>query len=412
VTKESDPVAIHKLITTPGPAGVVVVDGGTVRILTAVPLEAPKAAAFLTGIPDEHRVVAVEELLEHGAAAAAAVQTSAHVVMLQSKVDELTTQLRQDLGEQLKDAGAESKEVTSKLLESHKAELTKLLAPLMDPNAKDGLPTKLIALLDEANRNAMRHLEVMLKDGEEGAIGKAVKQISDQVKESCVAITKDLATREALLTKSNLRGLRFEDALGARMPMLVRGMGRVEHCANVPGDKGRNAGDYIITLRSVDGGETVSIVVEAKSHKNRLSANEIRRELKLARANRGAAAAILIAESSDILPDGLAFGEASDCDFYVSFDPQVGDETALTCALYMAKMAALATIAIEGGDQIDLGAAQREVSLLRGLLEQFSKIEACHSRVDKEITSARTYAGDLKADIVSALRRLDSVLTA
>ncbi len=363
-------MAIHKLITTPGPAGVVVVDGGTVRILTAVPLEAPKAAAFLTGIPDEHRVVAVEELLEHGAAAAAAVQTSSHVVMLQSKVDELTTQLRQDLGEQLKDAGDESKEVTSKLLEAHKAELTKLLGPLMDPNAKD------------------------------------------EVKESCLAITKDLATREALLTKSNLRGLRFEDALGARMPALVRGMGRVEHCANVPGDKARNAGDYIITLRSTDGGETVSIVVEAKSHKQRLSANEIRRELKLARANRGAAAAILIAESSDILPDGLAFGEASDCDFYVSFDPQIGDETALTCALYMAKVAALATIAVEGGDQIDVGAAQREVSLLRGLLEQFSKIEACHSRVDKEITSARTYAGDLKADIVSALRRLDSVLTA
>ncbi len=33
---------------------------------------------------------------------------------------------------------------------------------------------------------------------------------------------------------------------------------------------------------------------------------------------------------------------------------------------------------------------------MRALLEQFSKIEACHSKVDKEIGSARTYSADLK----------------
>ena len=55
---------------------------------------------------------------------------------------------------------------------------------------------------------------------------------------------------------------------------------------------------------------------------------------------------------------------------------------------------------------------QREVVAMRGLLEQFSKIEACHSKVDKEIGSARTYAADLKVDILASLRRLDTILTA
>ena len=45
------------------------------------------------------------------------------------------------------------------------------------------------------------------------------------------------------------------------------------------------------------------------------------------------------------------------------------------------------------------------MSIIRGLLEQFSKIEACHSRIDKETTSARTVAADLKSDILAALRR-------
>jgi hypothetical protein len=332
------------------------------------------------------------------------------VVILEAKLAELTTKFRADLEEQLKTAGAHSADVTEKLLAAHKAEVAKQLAPLFDTNAKNGLPTKMVELLDAANRTAMRHIEVMLKDGEDGALGKAVKQITDQVKETGLTITRVLAAREALLTKSSLRGTRFEDVLAGRLPSVVRAMGRVERCATVTGDKARNAGDYLITLDTMMTDEHVMIVVEAKSHKNRFSANEIRKELKLARTNRGAAAAVLVAETADILPDGIGFGQVSECDFYVAFDPQDGDDTCLTCALYMAKVVALSSVMVSSGAQVDVGALQREVVAIRCLLEQFSKIEACHSKVDKEIASARTYAADLKADILGGLRRLDGLL--
>lgn len=406
-------MAIHRLINPgAGESGVIVVDGPNVRVVKPTSFESPKAAAFLADIPDEHRLGAVEELLDHGAAAASAAQSSAHIVMLESKVDQLTTKFGHNLGDQLKNAGTRSAEITQRLLDAHKQELAKLVTPLTDANAKDGLPTKMAELLDQANRNALQRIAVMLQDGEEGALAKAVKQITEQVKETGLSLTKQLAGREALLTKSNLRGGRFEDVLAARLPILARGMGRVEHCATSPGEKAGNAGDYLITLASTRAEEPLTLAIEAKSHKGRFSPNEIKRETKAARLNRGAAAAILITDSADILPDGLGFGQVSDSDFYVALDPEQCDETPLTCALYFAKVAALATVSHEKPDQIDLNAALREVSVMRGLLEQFSKIEGGHSKIDKELTNVRTYAGDVRSDLLATLRRLDAILNA
>jgi hypothetical protein len=49
---------------------------------------------------------------------------------------------------------------------------------------------------------------------------------------------------------------------------------------------------------------------------------------------------------------------------------------------------ALASIATDTDQDIDITGALREVSVIRGLLERFSKIEACHTRIDKENTTA------------------------
>lgn len=403
-------MSVHKFINPPGTMGSLVIDGATLRIRGPVALEAPKAASLLSTIPEEQRMAVVEELLEHGAAAAAAVQTSAHVVLLETKIEELTVKLNVALAEQLKTAGADAAKVTEKLLGSHREALTKLLTPLTDPNLKDGLPTLMVELLARTNKEAMNHIAVMLKDGEDGAIGKAVKQITEQVKELGTTLTKAYAEREALRTKSNRRGGCFEDVLSIRLPILARGMGWVEHCARQEGEKAGNSGDYVVVVESAPGGESVCIAVEAKNHAQRWSREKIKAELRRARANRGAAASVFVGASCEMLPDGVGFGELSECDFWVVYDPEDGDETALTCALYMAKVAALATIVGDSEEQLDVTALQREISIIRGLLEHFSKVEACHSRIDKEVTAARTLAADLKSDILAALRRLDSLL--
>ncbi len=389
--------------------GIVAIDGTTVRILRPATFEAPKAAAYIGALPDELRLEAVEDLLEHGAATANLTQTSAHVVMLESKIGELTTQLSVNLAKQLQEAGADSSKVTLKLLQDHAQQLTRLLAPLTDVNAKDGLPTKMAELLDLTNRHAMKQIAAMLNEGDDGVIAKAVKVITDQIKESGIALTRAMAADLALRKGSMRRGGAFEEVIGARLPVLARPIGRVEHCSRTPGDKASNTGDYVLVL---DGyAPDLRVAIEAKSQKTPWGAERIRQELKAARMNRNSSAAIMVTDTPEMLPGKVGFGQVGPFDFFVVFDPEIGDDTALACALYMAKGAAVSTVSTEAGDNIDILAAQREVSIMRGLLDTFSKIEASSAKIDREVDSVRAVADGLRADLLTALRRLDSILT-
>jgi hypothetical protein len=405
-------MAVHRLFTNQTNPGTVVVDGPTVQIIKPIALEVPKAARLLSTIPDEERVMVVEELLEHGAAAAMAAQTSAHIVQLEAKVAELSDHLTQVLGELLEDSTKASTEETNKLLQAHKEALTKLLTPLTDPNNKEGLPVRMTELLENVNHESLKRLAALLEDGDQGVLAQAVKTIVKEIKETGLAITRELSAREALLRRSNLRGGRFEEVLAVQLPALVRVVGRVEHIGTTEGEKGGNAGDYLVTVEHGGAGETLSIVVEAKSVKNRLSANAIRAELVKARRNRSASAGILVAETREMVPGGAPLGQVSETDFFAVYDPATGDDTALACCLYMARVAAIAAATPLASEGVDIAAAQSEVGQIRELLNLFSKMEGHHSRVEREVVSARTVAADLKAEILARLRRVDAILTA
>ncbi len=62
--------------------GTIAVEDRVVHLSGDFHFEAPKAAAFLRELAIESLGSAVEDLLEHGSAAAAAVQASAGVMML------------------------------------------------------------------------------------------------------------------------------------------------------------------------------------------------------------------------------------------------------------------------------------------------------------------------------------------
>jgi hypothetical protein len=320
---------------------ILVIDGAIVRFKLGAAFEAPKAAALLADTPADERPSTVEDLLEYGATVAATAKTSAHVVMMEGKVEELVARV----GDHLKDA----------------------------------------------DRRTVKSVEKVLNDFQKD-------------------LSKFLSAREAVLQKSVLRGARFEDILSARLPLLARGIGRVEHCAGSPGDTARNSGDYLLTVESALSHSQVRIVVEAKAQKVRFSTSRIREELRTARLNRDSQAAIFVAETTDTLPDGLGFGQVTACDFFVVFNPESGDETLLSCALVMAKAAALATVTVDTGQAIDLTAITREVVAISKVVDQFSKIESGHAKIDKDLASVRTLTADIKADLMTALRRLEGLL--
>jgi hypothetical protein len=331
-------MAIEKFVNqTPE---IVVIDGAIVQFKIDAAFEAPKAAAVLAQTPSDQRASTVEDLLEFGASVAATAKTSAHVVMMEGKVDELAAKL----GDQLKDA----------------------------------------------DQRHVKNMEEVLGDFQRDMV-------------------KLLSAREAVLQKSVLRGARFEDILSARLPLLARGIGRVDHCAGSAGDNARNAGD-VLSIESPVAGCEVKVVVEAKAQKARFSSARVRDELRAARLNRDAQAAIFVAETTDTLPDGLGFGQVTECDFFVVFNPESGDETLLSCALVMGKAAALATVKIQKGEGIDVSAVSQDVSTIRKLVEQFSKLEKGLSKIDKDVAGTRDVTADIKADILAALRRLEGHL--
>jgi hypothetical protein len=320
---------------------IVAIDGAIVQFRTGAAFEAPKAAAVLAETPADQWVSTVENLLEYGATVAATARSSAHVVMMEGKVEELVARV----GIHLKDA----------------------------------------------DRRTVKSVEKVLNEFQKDLV-------------------KFLSAREAVIQKSVVRGARFEDILSARLPLLARGIGRIEHCAGSAGDNARNAGDYVLSIESDIAGTEVKVVVEAKAQKVRFSTARVREELRTARLNRDAQAGVFVAETTESLPDGLGFGQVTERDFFVVFNPETGDETLLSCALVMAKAAALATVKVNTGQGIDLTAVTQEVLTIRRLVDQFSKIEVSHSKIDKEVSNARNAAADLKADILAALRRLDGHL--
>lgn len=387
---------------------IVVIDGGTIRVIRSAAFEAPKAANYLAAMPNDLRLEAIEDLLEHGAAAASLAQSSAHVVVLEAKVAELAGQLGVNLDKLLRESGADQAKVMREQLQAFYTAVGKLVTPLSDVNAKDGLPAKMLELLEESNRIAQNRWLAMVSDADEGVMAKAVKQICDQVKEMGIAITKSIAADQALRRGGVRRGGDFEEVIAARLPALAMGVGRVEHCSRTAGDKAANIGDYTIVINDTQ--PELRIMVEVKSQKTPWSPARIQQELKAGRANRGAVVGILVADSPDMLPGHVGFGQVGPFDYFVAFDPEAGDDTVLACAIYMAKVAALSTVTAAEGELIDITAVQREGALMRGLLDSFAKFDTCGTKINREVDSIRSAADELKTELLASLRRLDALL--
>jgi hypothetical protein len=117
-------MAIRKRVNPSDSTGEMVLGGATIAIIGTVTLEAPTAVSLLTILPPGLRIPAVEDFIGHRAAAIAAVQSSAHAVLLENKIVELTSSLTEALAVRLKAAGT-----AARLLADREA-LARLMCPL------------------------------------------------------------------------------------------------------------------------------------------------------------------------------------------------------------------------------------------------------------------------------------------
>jgi hypothetical protein len=204
--------------------------------------------------------------------------------------------------------------------------------------------------------------------------------------------------------RGTAKGLDFEDAVEARLGVLLRGTGDlVEQTGTAVGNSVRSRkGDFLITLDpSWTRGLPVRVAVEAKS--GRVGLAKVCRDLDETRRNRGAVVAVAVYRAGNA-PAGCApftlHGEHIICEL----DPDDPEDTAFTAAVRLGR--ALALIAVRNRtDVVDAVAVRND---LDGIRAQLSAIAGMKSK----LTSISTATGDVR-NALDALRQgvMDRVIS-
>jgi hypothetical protein len=204
--------------------------------------------------------------------------------------------------------------------------------------------------------------------------------------------------------KGTAKGLDFEDAVEARLDLLLRGTGDlVEPTGTAIGDSVRGRkGDFLITLDpSWTRGLPVRIAIEAKS--GRVGLAKLCRDLDETRRNRGAMVVVAVYRAGNA-PAGCApftlHGEHIICEF----DPDDPDDTALTAAVRLGRALALAAARDHAG-VVDAAAVRSDLDGIRAQLNAIAGMKA-------KLTSISTATGDVRNGL-DALRQgvLDRVVS-
>jgi hypothetical protein len=215
------------------------------------------------------------------------------------------------------------------------------------------------------------------------------------LQEKLVAIEAAQQARAGERARSAAKGGDFEAVLEAMLGEVARGANDLlERCGNDAGDAGRSKkGDFVLTLDpDVCRGADLRVVIEAKDRK--VSGREMRDELRAAKTNRDAAAALVIFTPGHA-PAGIAPFDIRAGDVYAVVDPADPDPTTLQAAVRLARLLALASLR-ESEAEVDLGAVQASLTSIRECLEtvrglkvQLSTIGSTSENVSKALDKLR-----------------------
>lgn len=221
----------------------------------------------------------------------------------------------------------------------------------------DGDGSRLAQLLDPTRMNSPLHQFRMEVDNGFKALH-----------EKLVAIEAAQTARAGERAKSAAKGGDFEELLEGMLGEIARGANDLlERTGNDAGDAGRSKkGDFVLTLDpDLARGCDLRIVIEAKDR--RMSGREMRDELRAAKTNRDAAAALVVF-TPEHAPTGIAPFDVRAGDVYAVIDPADPDVATLHAAVRLARLLALATLR-ESEAEVDLGEVQAALTAIREALE-------------------------------------------
>jgi hypothetical protein len=397
-----------RIVTFPSAAPVVRVAGERIDV-ERLTLTDGALAAWLVAQPADDHAILVERALRIGLTALQSVGVTLNLDAVRTEFDRFADQsraaneqaaaaLEQVLRANFGDDGGRLPRTLEAFL-GDRGKLRSMVDELFDPRRRDsaigrigtmletyfdGDGSRLAQLLDPTRMNSPLHQFRIEVDNGFRALH-----------EKLVAIEAAQAARAGERAKSAAKGADFEALLEDMLGDIARGANDLlERTGTEAGDAGRSKkGDFVLTLDpDLARGAELRVVIEAKDR--RVSGREMRDELRAARTNRDAAAALVVF-TAEHAPSGIAPFDVRAGDVYAVIDPASPDPATLQAAVRLARLLALATLR-ESEAEVDLGEVQAALTgiretleAVRGLKVQLTNIGTTSESVSKALDKLR-----------------------
>ncbi len=401
------PVAARQSSARGGPSASIRLEGDHLVIDHLVVTD-QALATFVAERPADDRPALIERALRIGLTALGDVAVSVNVDVVRAEFEKLVRQtehvneraataLEQTLRSNFADGDGRLPRTLEKFLGDRGA-LRTFVNDLFDETKRDSALGRMGALLGAYFDGDASKLALLLDPTRLGSpmhqfreeIGAGFRQLNERL----VAIEAAANARASERAKSTAKGADFEELLWGMLAEIARGAGDlVDRTSDEQGDVIRSKkGDFVITVNpGLTNGTDLRLVVEAKDRV--ISGRVMRDELRDAKANRGAAVALVVFTPAHA-PTGIAPFDVRAGDVYCVVDPESPDLATFEAAVRLARLLALASLR-EAEVEVDAAAI---ATALIGIREQLELVRGMKSTL--------TSIGNSTKDVAVALDRL------
>jgi hypothetical protein len=411
-----------RIVSFPGSQAAVRVAGDRIEVERLSLADGP-LAGWLAAQPADDHTILVERALRIGLTALQSVGVTLNVDAVRAEFERFADQSRA-----ANERAAEALEATlranfadgdgrlPRTLESFLGDRGKLKATveeLFDPSRRDSALGRISGMLETYFDGDASRLARLL---DPTRLGSPLHQFRTEVAEGFRGLQEKLAAIEAAQkaraeerSKSAAKGGDFENLVEGMLGEIARGANDLlERTGTEAGDDGRSKkGDFVLTLDpDVCRGSDVRVVVEAKDR--RMSGREMRDELRAAKTNRDAAAALVIFTPQHA-PAGIAPFDIRAGDVYVVVDPADPDPATLQAAVRLARLVALAARRETEAD-VDLAEVASALTSIRESLDAVRALKVQLTNIGTTAAGVSAGLDKMREAIVAWIARAEREL--
>ena len=411
-----------RIVSFPGAQPAVRVAGDRIDVDRLVLVDGPLAGWLAAQPADDHSIL-VERALRIGLTALQSVGVTLNVDAVRAEFERFADQSRaaneraaQALEAVLRTNFGDGDGRLPRTLEAFLGDRGKLKATveeLFDPKRRDSALGRISGMLETYFDGDASRLARLL---DPTRLGSPLHQFRTEVadgfrglQEKLVAIEAAQKARGEERSRSAAKGGDFEDLIEDLLGGIARGANDLlERTGTDAGDAGRSKkGDFVLTLDpDVCRGSEVRVVVEAKDRK--VSGREMREELRAAKTNRDAVAALVVFTPAHA-PSGIAPFDIRAGDVYAVIDPADPDVATLQAAVRLARLVALASLRETEAD-LDLSEVQAALTAIREALETIRGLKVQLTSIGTSSSAVSTGLDKLREAVLAWIGRAEREL--